>query len=112
LEPLAEDAAVELFLARVRAVRPGAAEPTVARAVVRAVDGLPLAIELAAARCAVADPADLVRSLAPDTLALPGAVGRHGSIRALLGGSWDALAPPDRALLAAASAFARAFVRD
>lgn len=63
LAPLGEGAAMELFVARARAVRHGfartAANAPVLTAIVRRLDGLPLAIELAAAR---------VRRFPPDAL--------------------------------------------
>jgi len=64
--PLAA-AAVELFLERARAARPGfepdAEAVALAAEIVRRVDGLPLAIELAAARVNVLGLAELVSIL-------------------------------------------------
>ena len=62
-----EDAAVELFLERARAARPGfepdAEAVALAAEIVRRVDGLPLAIELAAARVNVLGLGELVSML-------------------------------------------------
>ncbi|MDQ3937440.1 MAG: hypothetical protein M3253_02025, partial [Chloroflexota bacterium] len=62
-----DDAAVELFMERARAVRPdfaadGAADAAVAEICVR-LDGLPLAIELAAARVAHMPPTEIAARL-------------------------------------------------
>ena len=65
--PLGRRAAVELFLERARAARPGfepdAEAVALAAEIVRRVDGLPLAIELAAARVNVLGLAELVSIL-------------------------------------------------
>ena len=63
VEPLPEPDAATLFVERARAVLPSF-EPTPAvEAICRRVDGLPLAIELAAARVALLEPDELVRRL-------------------------------------------------
>ncbi len=67
LAPLEPDAAVELFCDRARAVRPdldcsGEARHHILE-ICQRLDGLPLAIELAAAQTAVMNPADLVHRL-------------------------------------------------
>ncbi|MGM1058306.1 BTAD domain-containing putative transcriptional regulator [Saccharothrix sp. Mg75] len=110
LAPLAEDPAVALFTDRARAVRPGFTADASTADVCRALDGLPLAIELAAARLRSLTPDQLVRRLG-DRLGLldrgvRAAPARHRTLRAVLDWSWDLLDEPGRALLAALSVFA------
>lgn len=78
--------AVTLFLERARALRPTLAltdELPVIAEIVRRLGGLPLAIELAAARVQVLTPAEILRRLERplELLVRPGDDGRHGSIR-------------------------------
>ena len=105
--PLPADDAMELFLDRVRAVRPGwqpgGAEEVHARRVVAALDGLPLALELGAGRAAtlglqeIADRIDDRFALLP---AVPrGSVAAHASLQAAIAWSVDLLDEPDRAQL-------------
>lgn len=67
VSPLDDDAAVELFEQRARALQPDfevtAANESVIREICRRVDGLPLAIELAAARIRSLTPRDLLERL-------------------------------------------------
>ncbi|WP_433331717.1 ATP-binding protein [Spirillospora sp. CA-294931] len=103
--PLADEA-VRLFADRAAAVQPGfepGAPETVAR-ICRALDGLPLAIELAAARSrtlAVEEIAsrldDRFRLLSRGDRSAPP---RHRTLRAVVGWSWDLLGPAERALAA------------
>ncbi|MBR7829355.1 winged helix-turn-helix domain-containing protein [Actinospica sp. MGRD01-02] len=113
-ESAAEYAAVRLFVERAGSVRPGFqltaanAEPVVR--ICRALDGIPLAIELAAARLRsltaqqVADRLDdRFRLLSSGSrTALP----RHQTLRAIVDWSWDLLTPGERTVLARLSAFA------
>lgn len=115
--PLAEADAVRLFLDRARASawvpRPG--DLAAVRELVTRLDGLPLAIELAAARAGVLGPQGLVDRLDRrlDLLARPRAgVSRHRSLRDVLEGSWDLLAEPDRGALLALSLFPAGFSVD
>ena len=63
MEPLPADDAVALFTERARAVAPGF-EPVAAVAeICTRLDGLPLALELAAARIALLEPAELLARL-------------------------------------------------
>ena len=63
VEPLADSEAATLFVERARAVDSAfAAQPAVVE-ICRRLDGLPLAIELAAARVAMLDPAELLERL-------------------------------------------------
>ncbi len=109
--------AVRLFVARAGQARPGFAL-TVANTgavveICRTLDGIPLAIELAAAR---------VRALTPDeiadhldqrfTLLADGprtALPRHRTLRSLIDWSWDLLSDPERELLRRLSVFPGGF---
>jgi predicted ATPase len=112
---LASAPAVRLFLARSALARPGAAAapPAVVARICRAVDGLPLAIELAAARAGVlsaeeiqARLADMFRFLA---LPRPAADPRHQALGAAIGWSYELLTEPERRGLRALSVFAGGF---
>ncbi|RAG81872.1 AfsR/SARP family transcriptional regulator [Streptacidiphilus pinicola] len=105
--------AVRLFLDRAAAVRPGWAptDPELATVVTvcRALDGQPLAIELAAARMRSLDPQGIADRLAQRFRLLTGgsrdALPRHRTLRAVVDWSWDLLEAPERALLARLSVF-------
>jgi predicted ATPase/tetratricopeptide (TPR) repeat protein/class 3 adenylate cyclase len=113
LEPLPLDkAAIELFAVRARAQRPGFVVDEANRAavgdVVRLLDGLPLAIELAAARVVVLSPAQLVARLRDRFRLLAGARGaaaRQATLRAAIDWSWDLLTAWEQAALAQCSVF-------
>jgi len=97
LAPLAvEDAAARLFLERARAVRPAASLPVdVVTRLCRHLDGLPLAIELAAARVRSMTPEQIEQRL-QDRFALltsgdRAAPERHRTLEAVIGWSWDLL---------------------
>ncbi|MFF4621970.1 ATP-binding protein [Nonomuraea jabiensis] len=110
--PLAGEAET-LFLDRARAIDPGfAAEPAVVAEVCARLDGLPLAIELAASRVAVLG-VDVLRVGLQDRLRLlSGARGRpprHRSLRAVIGWSYDLLEEEERALLRRLAVFAGGF---
>ena len=80
--------------------------------VVRLLDGLPLAIELAAARVRMFSPAQLVERLRDRFLLLAGARGaaaRQATLKAAIDWSWDLLAPWERAALAQCSVFEGGF---
>jgi len=112
--PLPIDDAVQLFAERARALDPSFAigDTNVAHVshVCRRLDGLPLAIELAAARTRVLPPAALAERLT-ETLDLltEGARDlpqRQRTLRATLDWSYELLADDERALLARLSVFA------
>ena len=114
-EVLAAAPAVRLFLARSALARPGAGAAPVAvvARICRAVDGLPLAIELAAARAGVlsaeetaARLADMFRFLA---LPRPAADPRHQALGAAIGWSYDLLTERERRGFRALSVFAGGF---
>ncbi|MEU9021008.1 BTAD domain-containing putative transcriptional regulator [Actinomadura sp. NPDC048394] len=101
VRPLDGDAAVRLFTARASAVRRGfAADPRAVRRICAALDDLPLAIELAAARLRTMDVADLAGRLG-DRLGVPSRRGRtaderHRTLRAVVAWSWDLLTGDER----------------
>ncbi len=111
--PLAEQEAIKLFESRARARDPEFAiteqtRPTI-EIICRRLGGLPLAIELAAARIGVLDPAGLAARLS-DALDLgPGpadAPERQRTLRATLDWSYELLDEPEREAFAAFGAFA------
>ena len=116
LQGLDQDDAVDLFVARARAVGSGPLDApeirvSIARLVAR-LDHLPLAIELAAARSRVLGPEDLLERLDARfrTLATnPAAHPRHQALGAAISWSWDLLDPSERAALARLTAFRGGF---
>ncbi|MCO4743778.1 MAG: tetratricopeptide repeat protein [Proteobacteria bacterium] len=113
-----ESPAVELFLRRAREADRGfALTPEVAADVgmlVRKLDGLPLAIELAAARVAVISPRRMIERLDRRFRLLRdrGVKGRHSALRAALDASWELLEPWEQAALAWSGVFAGSFDAD
>ncbi len=101
VRPLDGDAAVRLFTDRARAVRRGfAADPQRVRRICAALDDLPLAIELAAARLRALDLDELEGRL-NDRLAITArgsrpADGRHRTLRSVVAWSWDMLTEPEQ----------------
>ena len=84
-----------------------------ARRIVELVDGLPLALELAAARLDVMDLTELARSLeSSELLAVGTATGRHGNLQAVIDWSARLLTPPQLELLAQLGNFAGAVTLD
>ncbi|WP_053204394.1 BTAD domain-containing putative transcriptional regulator [Jiangella muralis] len=106
--------AVRLLLERARAVRTGlvADAPTLATLarVCRALDGMPLAIELAAARLRTMSLDQLAHRLDDRFRLLTGgsrtALPRHRTLRAMVDWSWELLTEPERAVLRRLSVFA------
>ncbi len=114
---IAATEAVQLFVARTRAARSDFAladadAPAVA-AVVRALEGLPLAIELCAARMGVLELGQILPRLARRfDLLVTGARGaprRHATLREAIAWSWDLLEPWEQEALAQASVFRGGF---
>jgi predicted ATPase/DNA-binding SARP family transcriptional activator len=107
-------AAVRLFADRARAVRPGfeVTEDNAAAvtAICRALDGIPLAIELAAARLRAMTPEQVAGRLGDRFRLLTGgsrtALPRHQTLRAVVGWSWELLDEAERALWRRLSVFA------
>ena len=124
LEPEAADAgeagqaaAVRLFLDRGSAARgetPGRVAPlAVAERICRKLDGLPLAIELAAARLGTLSAAEIEAHLADRfrflAYRLPVADPRHQALRAAMDWSYDLLSAAERRALGELSVFAGTF---
>ncbi|HEY6791081.1 MAG TPA: BTAD domain-containing putative transcriptional regulator, partial [Trebonia sp.] len=111
--PLAQDPAVRLFADRATAVSPGFTvdEETLPLVtdIVRRLDGLPLAIELAAARLRTLSLAEISRRLDDRFRLLTGgsrtALPRHRTLRAVVEWSWDLLSPAERLLAERFSVF-------
>lgn len=107
---------VQLFLERARSARPryepSADELSTIAALVAQLDGLPLAIELAAARIRIVTPAQILAYTARRFLLLrqqewedP----RHATLQGALDWSWSLLAPHEQAALAQCSTFRGGF---
>jgi len=117
VRPLGETSAVRLFEARAEAVDPAfVVDETNAEAVAticRRLDGLPLAIELVAARTKLFPPAILAERLAGGTeLVSAGrrdAAERHQTLRATLDWSYGLLEPDEQLLLARLGVFVGSF---
>lgn len=113
-EAMARSEAVQLFLARAEAVKPGFAltaetAPAVAE-ICRRLDGLPLAIELAAARLRMLPPRELLNRLDDRLRLLTGgprdAPARHQTLRQTIAWSHDLLAPDEQTLFRRMAVFA------
>ncbi|MGW6395762.1 AfsR/SARP family transcriptional regulator [Streptomyces sp. NPDC055103] len=113
VEPLPPDPAHRLFAERARAVRPSfdpAADAATVDEICRRLDGLPLAIELAAARLRLLSPRQIADRLddrfrlltSGSRTVLP----RQQTLRAVVDWSWDLLEPAERTLLRQVSVFA------
>ena len=120
VEPLPLDKeAIELFTARAQAQRPDFTIGDHSRAavaeLVRLLDGLPLAIELAAARIRVFSPGQIVARLKDRFQLLAGAGGaaaRQTTLRAAIDWSWELLVPWEQAALAQCSVFEGGFTME
>ncbi|WP_203900690.1 ATP-binding protein [Virgisporangium aliadipatigenens] len=109
--------AVELFGMRARAARPGVELPAeTVRELCGRLDGLPLAIELAAARVRVMSVVEIVRRLDDRFALLRGgprdAPQRHRTLHAVVDWSWALLAPAERAAMRTLSIFPAGFTAD
>ncbi len=113
-DDLSGSEAVALLLARAREVRPGfrlgPGQQAATAALVRRLDGLPLALELAAARLDVLEPDALLQRLDQDSDALRGS-GRRGDtgLRDVFASALCDLPPDLLRLLARATVFCAAF---
>ncbi|RKT18253.1 putative ATPase [Streptomyces sp. 1114.5] len=113
VEPLPDPVALRLFAERAAAARPGfdpAGDPEACAEICRRLDGLPLAIELAAARLRVMTARQIADRLdgrfalltAGSRTLLP----RQQTLRAVVDWSWDLLGKRERAVLRRLSVFA------
>ncbi|MHA5051703.1 ATP-binding protein [Streptomyces sp. SD15] len=114
LPELGLDTSVELFTQRARAARPGVELPPDAVAeLCRHLDGLPLAVELAAARVRVLSVPEIARRLGDRFALLRGGVRdvpeRHRTLHAVVEWSWNLLAEDARAALRMLSVFPGGF---
>ncbi len=118
IEQVAANPSVALFVDRARSVRPDfqvtARNCEALAALCRGLEGVPLAIELAASRSRAFSPRDMHRALAQrfSLLARTGARGagrgtaaRHDSLRAAIDWSWRLLQPHQQRFLSALSVF-------
>jgi predicted ATPase/class 3 adenylate cyclase/Tfp pilus assembly protein PilF len=116
LAPLSGGEAAELFLRRARAARRDLALTSDDEAAIgplmRLLDGLPLAIELAAARVRVMPPRTLLARMSERFRLLASASGRRdrqATLRATFDWSWDLLSSADKLALAQLSVFEGGF---
>ncbi|MET7847180.1 BTAD domain-containing putative transcriptional regulator [Streptomyces avermitilis] len=117
LPELSPATSVELFTQRARAARPGVELPADQVAeICRHLDGLPLAVELAAARVRVLSVADISRRLRDRFALLRGgardAPERHRTLQAVVEWSWNLLEADGRAAMRALSVFPGGFTED
>ena len=109
LDPLPEEAAIRLFTQRAAAAAPGfgiqdAKAETVAE-ICRRLDGIPLALELAAPKLRVLSLEELAAAVV-DPAWRGGSPDRHGSLDGLADWSYRLLAPAERTLFCSVSLFA------
>jgi predicted ATPase/DNA-binding SARP family transcriptional activator len=117
LPELAEPAAVALFEQRARAARPGIDLPVdLVAQLCRRLDGLPLGIELAAARTRVLSVAEIADRLEDRFALLRGAPRdvpeRHQTLQAVVDWSWALLEPRAQAAMRALATFPDGFTAD
>jgi len=120
VETTEESGAIRLFMERARDIRPDFGQtdeaiPAVAE-IVRRVDGLPLAIELAAARIKALPPAVLLQRLEHRLPLLSGGARdlplRQQTMRDTIGWSYDLLDPSEQALFRRLGVFVGGFTLD
>jgi serine/threonine protein kinase/predicted ATPase len=119
LDSLAEDDAIALFIARAEAAKPGFSNDEVGRGtlalLVRVLDSLPLAIELAAARVRVLAPTEILGRMTErfKLLATAGVRGgRQATLRGTLDWSWELLSQDERRALAGLAVFEGGFTME
>ncbi|MFR0353867.1 ATP-binding protein [Streptomyces sediminimaris] len=113
LAPLAEEEAVELLLNRASEQGPAPADGPEVREVCRRLDGIPLAVELAAGRLRALSPGQLLDRLDDRFRLLTGggrdALPRHRTLRLAIGWSHELCTPRERLLWSRLSVFAGGF---
>jgi predicted ATPase/class 3 adenylate cyclase len=117
VSPLGDDAAVELFVERARAMRPDFAvteeNAPVMAAICQRLEGLPLAIELAVGRLKLFPPRVLLSRLEKRLPLLTGGArdlpARQQTLRSAIAWSYDLLDEPEQKLLRRLSVFAGGF---
>jgi predicted ATPase/class 3 adenylate cyclase len=116
LEPLPQKQAAALFVERARAVGRDVSHDATVDEICRRLDGLPLAVELAAARTKLLAPERLLERLDSAltllTVGARDAPKRQQTLRATIEWSYELLDPPARELFARLSIFAGAFPLD
>ncbi len=117
LGPLLEADGVTLFVERARLLRPDFAPDeemleTIA-SLVDALDGMPLAIELAAARVRLMSPEQILIRLSGSITFLrgnrPGGTGRHTGLRTMMASAWATLSDTEQRVLAGCTVFRSGF---
>ncbi|WBO67526.1 ATP-binding protein [Streptomyces camelliae] len=119
LAPLGEDAAVELFTDRAREQGLTASDGPEVRELCRRLEGIPLAVELAAGRLRALSPGQLLQRLDDRFRLLTTGAGprsvpggppsRHQTLRTAIGWSHELCTPAERLLWARLSVFAQTF---
>ena len=113
VEPLRDDDAAALFVERARAVAHRFQPTPAVGEICRRLDGLPLAIELAAARVALLDPGELLARLERRLPLLasgsPDAPARQRTLRATIEWSYELLEPPEQELFRRLAVFRGSF---
>jgi predicted ATPase/Tfp pilus assembly protein PilF len=116
LAPLGPSDAAALFLRRAEAAKPGfepsAEDQSSIAHLVKLLEGLPLAIELAAARVRVMPPRTLLLRMSERFKLLSstgGRLDRQATLRSVFDWSWDLLSLPEKAALAQLSVFEGGF---
>ena len=108
LPPMDESDAVTLFIERAQAVRADVGDSPAVHELIRRLDGLPLAIELAAARVKLLGPEQLLERIAQRLDLLKGgrdADERHATLRATIAWSYDLLDDDEQRLFARLAVF-------
>ncbi|GIJ10452.1 BTAD domain-containing putative transcriptional regulator [Micromonospora andamanensis] len=113
-EQIVETPAVRLFVARARAIAPGFSvneqDMETIATICRRLDGVPLALELAASRLPALDPSELVARLDDRFRLLSSgrrtAPPRQQGLRAMIDWSWELLSPAECAVLRRLAVFA------
>jgi predicted ATPase/class 3 adenylate cyclase/Tfp pilus assembly protein PilF len=116
LAPLPPSDGAALFMRRAEAAKPGfqpgAEDRSAIAPLVKLLEGLPLAIELAAARVRVMPPRTLLARMSERFKLLAstgGRLDRQATLRAVFDWSWDLLSPSEKAALAQLSVFQGGF---